>query len=242
MSRRNPVRFLQITAWLFAFVLLFNVSAGDVLAAESSVTYTGRTEAFVFKPGTDEAPEDLFVNLKNVMPGDVLTQRITVKNAEANGVNVKIYLRSHGGTPETEEFLSQMKLSVKIEDGAELFSAPANETAGLTEWREIGFLYSGGEVHLDLTLEVPIEMDNRFQNAVGKITWEFMAEEYEAEPDDPEPSKPKPSEPEPPAPEVPTPNAPSTGDNNDVQLWSLLMMISVFGLFIMKQKSYRVKK
>ncbi len=223
MIKRYSVPFVRILACIFSFLVLANTTVVCVMAADSAVTYAGRTEAFIFEADGDHAPGDLFTNLKSVMPGDVLTQRITVKNAESNGVKVRIYLRSKGATPETEEFLSQMKLTVKAENGSELFSAAADETAGLTQWQELGLIYSGGEVDLDLTLEVPIEMDNRFQNAVGKIIWEFKAEEFEVEPEDPKPEPPKPM-------------APTTGDNSNLLLWSALFLISSMGCFSMKRK------
>ena len=53
----------------------------------------------------------------------------------------------------------------------------------------LGTLYSGGEVDLDVTVNVPAEIGNEFQETVGYLDWQFKAEEFPIENSDP--SKPK---------------------------------------------------
>ena len=160
--------------------------------AESQVIYDSNANEFIFSPGSDHSPTDLFKNFKNVMPGDSLTQSITVKNDEDNEVKVNIYLRALGAKEGSEELLSKLNLKVaKSSDNrmAYMFDAAANETDGLSEWVLLGTLYSGGEVNLEVTLDVPIELGNEFQDAAGYLEWEFKVEELPIDPDDPEPPK-----------------------------------------------------
>ena len=157
-----------------------------VSAADGNVTYEGDSGEFIFEPGSRYSPTDLFPNFKDVMPGDSITQNIYVKNDASQKVKVKIYLRASGAHAGSEEFLSQMNLSVaKVEDTL-LFDATADRKAQLEEWTCLGTLYSGGNVELAVTLNVPVEMDNRFQNAVGSLDWEFMIEELPIESTDPQ--------------------------------------------------------
>ena len=187
-----------------------------VYAADGKVTYSGNAGEFVFEPGSEHSLTDLFPNFKDVMPGDTLTQKITVKNDADNKVKVKIYIRSLGAHADSVEFLSQLGLKVQKSSDNEMaymFDAAADKTAQLTDWVCLGTLYSGGEVNLDVTLSVPVELDNMFQNKIGYLDWEFMIEEFPVEPGDPQ--------------------APQTGDNSNMVLWLALMISSLALLIIL---------
>lgn len=187
-----------------------------VYAADGKVTYSGDAGSFVFEPGSDRSLTDLFPNFRDVMPGDTLTQKITVKNDASRNVKVKLYIRSLGAQEGSEEFLSQLGLKVKTSNENEMaymFDSKANETAQLTDWVCLGTLYSGGEVNLDVTLSVPVTMGNEFQNQIGYLDWEFKIEEFPVDPGDPEP--------------------PQTGDNSHMGLWFVLMLGSLTMLIIL---------
>lgn len=191
-------------------------STVTVFAADGKVTYSGNAGNFVFEPGSEHSLTDLFPNFKGVMPGDTLTQKITVKNDADNKVKVKIYVRSLGAHEDSVEFLSRLGLKVsKSEENkmAYMFDAAANETAQLTDWVCLGTLYSGGEVNLEVTLNVPVELPNEFQNKIGYLDWEFMIEEFPIEEGDPKP--------------------PQTGDNSNMALWFTIMICSLIMMIIL---------
>ena len=205
----------KIITLLITLVLLLS-STVTVFAADGKVTYSGNAGNFVFEPGSEHSLTDLFPNFKGVMPGDTLTQKITVKNDADNKVKVKIYVRSLGAHEDSVAFLSQLGLKVaKSEENemAYMFDAAASETAQLTDWVCLGTLYSGGEVNLDVTLNVPTSLDNEFQNKIGYLDWEFMIEEFPIEEGDPKP--------------------PQTGDNSNMGLWFTIMICSLIMMIIL---------
>lgn len=211
---------------LFLCVILLLLSCvTPAFATDGNVTYSGDAGEFIFAPGSKYSPTDLFPNFKDVMPGDSIRQPITVKNDASNKVKVKIFLRALGEHPDCEEFLSQLHLRVeKTPDNemAYMFDAAASETAQLTDWVCLGTLYSGGQVDLNVILDVPAELDNAFQQHIGYLDWEFVIEEQEIEPTDPGP--------------------PLTGDDFPVMVPIVLMGISVCGMLALALWTRRKKE
>lgn len=202
-----------------ALVLSFGVTA----YAKGTVTYDGRANEFIFAPGTAESPTNLFENFQNVMPGDTITEEISIKNDSSKRIKIKVYMRSLGAQENTDDFLSQLKLTVKEKDETILFDAPADETAQLTDWVYLGTVYSGGETTLDVTLEVPVTLGAEYMGSVGYIDWEFKVDEIPIDPSDPLP--------------------PDTGDISQlytyISLFIISLMVLIVLLVIVKRKNQK---
>lgn len=202
-------KYAKLFSLLLVLLLMMNLSISAF--ADGSISYDGNAKKFIFAPGTSHSPTNLFDNFQNMMPGDVCTEQILIKNDKSNNVKIKVYIRSLGAQEDTDTFLSQLNLTVQQNEDSILFDAPADQTAQLKDWVYLGTVYSGGEIILDVTLEVPITMGNEFQNNTGYIDWEFKIEELSVESTDPQP--------------------PQTGDT--FNLYVNMLIISFVGLTVL---------
>lgn len=210
--------FKSIVSLVLAMILILGMSI-SVLAANSSVTYEGGAEKFIFLPGSEHSDSDLFDGFKNVMPGDVLTETIQIENTSKNCDYVKIYMRAQvhdaNGNPLSEAvaektdlvtmeaFLSQLTMTVW--NGKEvIYQASPDELDGLSENVLLGTFRRGERTELTVELKVPIEMDNTYMNQIGEVDWVFVAEEL----NDPEKVQ--------------------TGDSANVLLWVGIMAVTVW--------------
>lgn len=224
--------FRIISSLVLALMLLCS-TAVSFAAGSSGVTYKGKAKEFIFQPGSDYSVTDLFTNFKGVMPGDTLTQQINVRNEASKKVNVKIYIRALGpaelennngeeivSADDSADFLKEMKLTVDAGNNR-LFEAPADQTAGLTDWVLLGTFRSGADVDLDVNLEVPITMGNDYQERIGALDWQFMAEEFPLNPDDPS----TPTDPDGPDDH----NKTKTGDDSNMLVYGLIALAALGG-------------
>lgn len=204
----------RLLALLLAAALLclsvYSVSATEV-DKDDDIIYTDGLEKFMFITDSEYSDSDQFENFKTVMPGDAIEQKIKMRNDISNDRKIKIYMRALGASEGSEDFLSQLNLTIVKDTDTVLFEATAEKAAQLTDWVYLGTLYSGGECELTVTLEVPVTMGNEYANAVGYLDWEFGVSEYPVEETDPQPLP--------------------TGDESNLLLWAGVM-VGAFVLLI----------
>ncbi len=219
-----------LSVLVMTVLLSVNVTA---FAADASIVYkgSGSSEPFVTLPG-----DDLFGGFKNVMPGDVRTEDITVKNKFDGSDEVFIYMQAvphkvnNPLSPEVaakedldsmKDFLHQMKLTV-TQDGKVLSQDTSEKPAGLAESILVGQFKGKGSSEIQVTLSVPIEMGNEYADRIGEVDWVFYASEINNPPVTPN-----------------TPNnsnnshSPKTGDTTDTALYLMLMLFSAASVVVL---------
>lgn len=197
----------------FLMTAAFSVSLiTTVFAADSVITYKGRTEGFTFTPGSEYTTTDLFENFKNVMPGDELSELVTIKNAYRGCDEVRVWmsalLHDEEGNPISEnvlaelkvddrkgtmtelaymhDFLDQLTLTVKNGNQVVYSGRPSSLEQGFEDGANVylGKLKYNESMNLDVQLSVDIEMGNEYSYRIGEVDWIFLLEEYKYSKDD----------------------------------------------------------
>ena len=244
---------------LSSFTLSFILMLSAVLtafASDSNVTYAGEADKFIFEPGTGYSPTDLFDGFKNVMPGDKVTESITITNKASDCDYVKIYLRAvrhdEEGNPLTydeafeaadgkdqagvagqrDETVVTMadflaQLSMKVYQGGKvLFEASPDELGGLSENVFLGELRQGETTTLTVELAVPIELGNEYASRVGEVDWVFSVEALYDSVEEPEDSQPD---------RPSSGTVTTTGDNSQIGLYIVLVLICGVVLLVIRK-------
>ena len=86
-----------MTSLLLVLVLAMSLSMTTFAAGEPPVvTFNGHNTQtpITFTPGSRYTASDLFAGFKNVMPGDVIEQEITIRNNDSSSDYIKVYLKA----------------------------------------------------------------------------------------------------------------------------------------------------
>lgn len=200
----------KIITLCLSLLLALSLCGGALAAA--SVSFVGGAEKFVFLPGSEASDSDLFENFKGVVPGDVLTQTITVKNNSTK--QVRIYLKAEPVSDIHRDFLSQLSMTVVCKD-KEIFDAAASENAQLTNKTLLGTFKKNGSTELTVTLTVPKTLGNEYMGEIGIVQWTFMVEE------------------------IPEDDTPHTGDWFQSEVWLAIicmLIVAATALYVMKRR------
>ena len=205
MKKKSLVSYL----FFILALLIMNVFALSVHASSVDVVVSNENP-IIFK--------DLFHKFHNVMPGDKVTETITITNDFSDYDYIKVYMKAEpntldnvqstdNATDETivsmEEFLSILRMRVNV-DGKEIFDGAPNQPGTLAENVLLAQLNLNESTLVNVDLDVPITMGNEYANRQGEVDWIFTVEAFNHGEggDDPEKG-----------------NLPATGDNGKMILW-----------------------
>lgn len=202
---------------MMVLLLGLMLTFSNIYAANNHVSFLNKADEFIVSP----ASKDLFTNFKNVMPGDVLVQSLSIENDSGNKFAIKFYFKALPIAKEYRDFLSQMLMTLKNDDKV-FYRDTIDKTMALEEYILLANLKPGEYINLDVTLEVPISLSNEHADLLGQLEWEFMVEEIVLPPEV--------------LPHEPTP--PTTGINANTLPYLILIGISA-SLFVFSKRKLK---
>lgn len=179
----------------FLLLLMISLLLGtSVFGADASVSFTDDFDV-IFSPGTYYSDTDLFPGFKGVMPGDVLSQEIGIKNQAEDFDYIRVYMQAlphdeddNPLSPEVEasgetvasmqDFLSQLMMSV-YNEGVLIYQDSPDQPGSLADALFLGQLPFGESLSLRVELEVPISLSSDYMDRVGEVDWLFIVEGFE---------------------------------------------------------------
>ena len=182
--KRNIKRTLCV---ILAAALLGGVLGMTALADDTAdVIYDASANQFTIKDvkiakdettGNQVAPyPDLFPNLKNMMPGDSVTQEIKVKVTNASGKTVKLYLKAESVNDAYKKLFAEGNATLTVQDptGADV----SDKLAAVTENNTValGTFSSNETKKLTVQFSLPKEAGNDIAALVAELGWVFTAE------------------------------------------------------------------
>lgn len=177
---RNLVAVCLAVALLGGALTVFSLANGN----QPTVTYDHKEKGFIFDNVTkvegNEYP-NLFAELAELMPGDSRDQDIRVQVKNLSGGTAYMYLRTEDMWADKPQEITQNEadayaalmeqITLTVKQGDKVLAE-----GDLSKGVLLGKLRNNDKVDLNVTVEVPIEMGNEFQNFHGEIGWVFTAE------------------------------------------------------------------
>lgn len=170
-------KFSRVFIPILSILALCVVMSLAVIAATSdpAVIFNGRTEEFEFVnalPFGSNTEPDLFVNMKDMMPGDSVTQEITVGTRNIGSDTVRMYLRSENPN---EDYTTLLETYGKWVDFT-VKNGRATITGNLERGVMLGSFRNDQKNTLTVSLSIDPEAGNEIENLIAEIDWIFTAE------------------------------------------------------------------
>lgn len=177
-----------IKAWSSNPSVLGAVKPGPGKSAVAQVVFLNPEDGFDF----NESEGDLFVNFKNLVPGESQSQVINIKNSYVQKTEIFLradYIDQSQATPENTELIEKLlkqyaSITITTDDGTVLYRGPvwgnldvdSHGTDSAKYYISLGSFGKDASRDLTVYLSLDPEMDNTYQSLLGLIKWTFAAE------------------------------------------------------------------
>lgn len=187
-----------------------------VSCAGLTLAYTTNGEPTILYDGNEKSltvlnteGSDLFVNMKDLMPGDSRVQEVSLQAKNLKDTT-SIWLKADCDA-ETAQALEQLTISVYIDDKL-ISSGPVGESTNLYSGVELYEFSDDKTVQMSIELNVPVQVGNELVDAQKHLHWTFTIQDESGT--------------------VVVP--PQTGEKSNVMWLLILMFISCIGIICIK--------
>lgn len=181
----------KITTILVIIIMAVAINFTRVFAQDSKVIYEDNSNRIVTLPG-----DDLFLNFKELYPGEIIEQNIEIYNKNKNIID--LYLRAEEASADkfenkdlenlSKELINilSLELTLKLEGEGEkkIYSGPASgitsegkdEIGTMTKPILLGEFKTNSKAVIVAKLSVPESLGNKYQNSEAKVKWIFSCD------------------------------------------------------------------
>lgn len=155
--------------------MLFAVDGSIAASAAETpeVIYNGKTGTLILENAEET---DLFPELKEMMPGDSVTQTIRVAAQETEGT-VDFYLTVKDAEPEDAAIFENVMFTVRVGNRVVSEGTLARAVTQENSTELFSFAHPG-EQSLDVTLSVSENAGNELMDAAAAVLWTFTVQDY----------------------------------------------------------------
>lgn len=184
------------------------------------VIYDGATDTFRYE-NVEGDPPDLFPNLKDLVPGDEYQEKIqlVITNLEDNEVvNIYIQATDENDHHEVINLMEEITYTVEV-NGAEV-------KEDMVDTLYIGTFDVDETVDFMIDFKIPLTVGNEIQSLIAEVEWQFIAELIEEDGVESNPLS----------------ITPVTGDNNDLGMYLVMVILSVAIVLVLFSYKMKINK
>ena len=134
---------------------------------KSEIIYENNAEKYI------DIGDGFFDNLGGLLPGDSITDQITIKNNSYNNIKYYLSIDTRNLTQEEISLLENVNITIKNDKGEELSNGKLTDVNNLL----LGIYQSGQKGTITFTISIPSNLDNEYSKIATKIIWVFSVEE-----------------------------------------------------------------
>jgi len=117
--------------------------------------------------------EDFFGDLGKMLPGDVVSENVGIKNSSKNKLIFNLSVETGELSTEDSKILEGLELVIKNQNGEIISKKNLNEVKGVL----LAMLETSETENLTMEVSLPKEYGNEFSKLLAKVVWKFSLEE-----------------------------------------------------------------